>query len=49
MRFQLLRQYSLFPRLQMPADFLQRLMRIPPWSEPIRTIQKIGLKDRFQD
>lgn len=36
-------------RLQMPADLLQRLVRIPPWTEPIRTIQEIRLKDRLQD
>jgi len=32
----------------MPANLFQRLVRIPPWPEPVRTIQEIRFKYRFQ-
>ena len=41
--------HRLIPGLQMAAYLLQRLVRRAPRSEPIRSIQEIRLKDRFQD
>jgi len=33
----------------MTADLLQRLVRIPPWPESVRTFQKIRFENRFQN
>jgi len=33
----------------MTADLLQRLVRVPPWTESVRTIQKIRFENRFQN
>jgi len=36
-------------RFQVIVDFLQRLVRIPPWTESVRSIQKIRFENRFQN
>jgi len=40
--------HRLTTRLQMPADLLPRLMRIPPRPETVRTVQKIRFENRLQ-
>jgi site-specific DNA recombinase len=40
--------HRLTTRLQMPADLLQRLMRIPPRPETVRTVRKIRFENRLQ-
>ena len=48
-RFQVGVVHRLMTRVQMPANLLQRLVRIPPGPESVRTIQEVRFENRFQN